>query len=187
MRNLDTTQPFILTHENVLSQNECKELIQRIEKLGPTIATINTIHGMVVKENVRNNERVIFDDVELAEKLYKQALSSIPEQIHGRTRYSANERLRCYRYQEGMKFAFHSDGPYIRNDQEQSYYTFLVYLNQGFEGGETSFMVEPEVIIKPKTGMGLLFQHPITHAGEKVTSGCKYVVRTDIMYRKKKA
>ncbi len=45
----------------------------------------------------------------------------------------------------------------------------MVYLNEEFEGGETVFFVEPEKSIKPRAGMGLLFQHPIIHEGAEVT------------------
>jgi prolyl 4-hydroxylase len=60
----------------------------------------------------------------------------------------------------------------------------IIYLNEGFEGGETIFFVEPEVVIRPRTGAGLFFQHPIIHEGAMVTSGTKYAVRTDLMYKK---
>ena len=33
-------------------------------------------------------------------------------------------------------------------------------------------------------GWGLIFQHPLLHEGSEVTSGTKYVARTDLMYRK---
>ena len=86
-------------------------------------------------------------------------------------------------YQPGHRFAPHSDGAFIRGDGERSWYTYMVYLNDGFAGGETLFFVEPEVIIRPRAGAALIFQHPIIHEGSEVTSGVKYVVRTDLMYR----
>jgi len=55
-------------------------------------------------------------------------------------------------------------------------------LNEGFEGGETTFFVDPEVVIRPRTGAGLFFQHPIIHEGAVVKSGAKYAMRTDLMY-----
>ena len=39
--------------------------------------------------------------------------------------------------------------------------------------------------IKPKTGMALVFHHPLRHEGKEITSGTKYVLRTDIMYKLK--
>lgn len=106
----------------------------------------------------------------------------VPQEIHEMSLAGVNERLRCYEYQAGQRFAPHSDGAFIRGEHERSWYTYMVYLNEEFEGGETVFLVEPEVIIKPRAGSALLFQHPIIHEGSEVRAGVKYVVRTDLMY-----
>jgi len=55
-------------------------------------------------------------------------------------------------------------------------------LNEDFEGG-TTMLITNNQVITPKTGMLLLFDHKILHAGLPVTSGTKYVLRTDVMYR----
>ena len=34
----------------------------------------------------------------------------------------------------------------------------------------------------PRTGMALLFQHMLLHSGERVVSGIKYVLRSDILF-----
>jgi hypothetical protein len=56
--DLDHTT-YILTVRDVPSHKECQALIDRIERLGPETATINSVRGSRVKLNVRNNERVI--------------------------------------------------------------------------------------------------------------------------------
>jgi len=48
-----------------------------------------------------------------------------------------------------MKFAPHSDGSFVRNENEMSFYSYLVYLNDDFEGGETSFFTKPAATSKP--------------------------------------
>ncbi len=183
MFEVDREQPYIIKLPNLLSSSECSELVTRIELLGPEVATINTYSGVAVKTDVRNNDRVIFDDEELGQKLLNRIRDKAPKKIHGRSLVGINERFRCYRYEPGMRFAPHKDGAFHRSECEQSFYTFLVYLNEAFEGGNTTFVTEPEISIKPKTGMGLLFQHPIIHEGSVVTAGVKYVARTDLMYR----
>jgi hypothetical protein len=68
----------------------------------------------------------------------------------------------------------------------------MVYLNEGAEGGQTVFYSEERVgglrqvvaSIDPKIGTGLFFAHAWWHEGAKVLSGRKYVLRTDVMYRK---
>ena len=49
------------------------------------------------------------------------------------------------------------------------------------EGGTTSLHLNEQ--IQPKCGRALLFQHRQLHEGREVTSGVKYVPRTDVMYR----
>lgn len=184
MITIDDDKTYIVELSEVLTQTECLELIAKIETLGPSLATINTATGTKVNTNIRNNERVIFDDPDLAEKVFKAAAEHLPEDFAGRTICGANERFRCYRYKPGMHFAPHSDGSFVRNDDEMSFYTYLVYLNDGFEGGETTFFTRPSVVIKPIAGDAVLFQHPLVHEGSEVKSGIKYVARTDIMYRR---
>jgi hypothetical protein len=65
----------------------------------------------------------------------------------------------------------------------------MIYLNEDFEGGGTSFAGGPyparsfaSFQVTPKKGMALLFHHPITHKGEPVQRGRKYVLRTDVMF-----
>ena len=57
--------------------------------------------------------------------------------------------------------------------------TLMVYLNDIFEGGETVFN---ETTIKPQKGMALIFHHTLVHEGAAVTTGRKYVLRSDVMY-----
>jgi hypothetical protein len=43
--------------------------------------------------------------------------------------------------------------------------------------------VEIELTIVPKAGTALLFQHMLLHAGTRVRSGVKMVLRSDVLYR----
>ena len=58
----------------------------------------------------------------------------------------------------------------------------MIYLNEEFEGGETSF---DDVTIRPKTGTALCFIHELKHEGCPVKNGIKYALRSDIIYKKK--
>lgn len=75
----------------------------------------------------------------------------------------------------------HRDGVFQRSETEFSQFTLLVYLNADFEGGGTAF---GRWSVTPEVGMALLFRHEIEHAGESVVQGCKYVLRTDVMFRR---
>jgi len=90
--------------------------------------------------------------------------------------------VRIYRYEQGQHFGLHQDQSYFGEDGEKSLLTFMVYLNEGFEGGETDFPEQGQTIV-PRTGTALLFQHMLLHAGRRVTAGTKFVLRSDVLYR----
>jgi prolyl 4-hydroxylase len=179
---LDLAAPLVWTVDGVLSGEECAGLIARIEEAGCVPAPISTGAGFVMRPDVRNNTRVILDDVALARELFGRVAAHVPEQLSGWTVAGANERLRCYRYAEGQRFAPHYDGSFARSPGEVSRLTFMVYLNDDFTGGSTDFP-ELERRIVPRAGTALLFQHRLLHEGCAVTGGVKYVVRSDVMYR----
>ncbi|WP_372367189.1 2OG-Fe(II) oxygenase [Candidatus Uabimicrobium sp. HlEnr_7] len=124
----------------------------------------------------------------MAKKLWERVKVFVPEKCEGRESLGLNERFRFYRYDLGQRFAPHSDDIYTRENGEHSLFTFIIYLNEDCEGGETKFFFMPlldqkeELIIKPQTGMALLFKHEIIHEGATIVSGRKYVLRSDVMY-----
>lgn len=172
----------VFTIDNFFTEEECKYWIEQSEAIGYEEATITTSRGQVMKKSVRNNERVIFDNHELAEKLWEKLKDFMPQEVGIGVAWGLNERFRFYKYFPGQEFKTHRDGSYIRNIHEWSSYTFLIYLNDDIEGGETKF---PSFYIKPTAGKALVFYHDIAHSGEKVKEGVKYVLRTDVMYRRK--
>lgn len=175
-----------LTIDPLLSADECREWIDFAEELGFYDAPINLGGGREARRpDIRNNQRTLVDDPERAEALWQRTEPLLPDHVLRSGRASAtglNERLRFYRYQPGQRFALHGDGYYRRPDgSETSRMSFLVYLNEGFEGGETDLV--DLGVVTPKTGLALCFRHPYLHEGRAVRSGVKYVLRTDIMYR----
>jgi hypothetical protein len=170
----------IFTVEDFFSADECNACIQLAESTGFADAPINTAFGPQLRRDVRNNTRVIIDDIVRAEELWKRSTDYVPKFLGDWCAIGVNERFRYYRYDIGQQFNWHYDGAFERPNGEMSKLTFMVYLNDGFEGGETSF--EGAEIV-PKTGMALFFIHQIRHKGQPVIKGRKYVLRTDVMYR----
>ena len=166
--------------EAFLSPEECKNFIEKSERIGYEPATIETEKGPVHIESVRNNNRIIFSDPDLAIGLWERARSLSPQKIGNSKAIGLNEMFRFYKYEPGQLFKKHKDQSYIRNDSEASYYTILIYLNDNYTGGETTFN---EITINPQTGTALIFRHDLEHTGSEVKSGVKYVLRTDIMFR----
>jgi len=180
--SLDHGGPLVFTIPDVMTAEQCARLVARIDALGPTDAPITTSRGFVMRPEIRNNQRVIIDDVELARDLFERIRGSVPAHLFGRRAVGANERFRCYRYEPGQRFAPHYDGAFTRGPSERSELTFMVYLNEGFGGGTTRFH-DFDIDVRPRTGHALLFQHRLLHEGCEVTSGTKYVLRSDVMYR----
>jgi prolyl 4-hydroxylase len=180
--SLDFEQPLAWTVPDLLAPDECSSLIARIEGVGCTPAPITTARGFVMRPDIRNNTRATFDDHALAAMLFARVRPHVPEVMCcGMCAIGANERFRCYRYEAGQRFAPHCDGAFIRDNDEESLLTLMVYLNDGFTGGETRFL-EWDRIVVPRAGMALLFQHRLLHEGAPVLAGVKYVLRSDVMY-----
>ena len=182
-RSIDASHPVLWTVEGLLPAEMCVAQIARIEAAEPEPASVATLRGAQMRPEIRNNDRVSFEDAELAAELLARVRGEVPEVLAGMRLVGANERLRCYRYGPGQRFARHFDGAFVRDEAEQSLVSFLVYLNEDFEGGETVFPTLGRTVV-PRTGMALLFQHRVLHEGAEVTRGVKYVLRTDLMYRR---
>jgi prolyl 4-hydroxylase len=179
--SLDHTVPLVFTVDGVLAADECADAIARIEQLGFDDAPITTAQGFVMRPDIRNNKRVMFDDVGLAASLFARIGGAIPARMCGRRAVGVNERFRCYRYEPGQRFAPHYDGAYRRSPTERSELTLMVYLNDGFTGGTTAFL-DFDVAATPRIGTALMFQHQLLHEGCVVQAGRKYVLRSDVMY-----
>jgi predicted 2-oxoglutarate/Fe(II)-dependent dioxygenase YbiX len=179
--SIDGTAPLVFTITEVFTPAECEAAIARAEQLGFDAAPISAAEGFVMRPDVRNNERAMFDDAELATELFTRVRDALPRRLCGRRPAGVNERFRCYRYRPGQRFAPHYDGAFQRSRRERSELTFMIYLNDGFTGGRTVFH-DFDVDVAPRCGMGLLFQHEVLHEGCAVESGVKYVLRSDVMY-----
>jgi prolyl 4-hydroxylase len=169
----------IFTVTAFLDSEDCQSFIRASESSGFHEAPIDSFFGPTMAKEARNNSRAIRDDLELAQRFWRRSAPYIPATLGGHRAVGINERFRFYRYDPGQTFRWHRDGFFERANGERSRLTFMVYLNDDFEGGETNF---ERVAIRPATGMALFFVHHLLHEGAVVTRGHKYVLRTDVMY-----
>ena len=177
----------IFTVPDFLSPEECEQYISHSENIGYKAAPITTASGFAMIPRIRNNTRVMLDDTLRAADLWQRIAPHVADPVMGCSALGVNERLRFYRYDPGEKFDWHFDGSYQRPNGERSLLTLMVYLNEGFEGGETRFNLQAPygyVKVAPKQGMALCFIHMVQHKGAAVIQGRKYVLRSDIMYSK---
>lgn len=172
-----------------LTPAECDRFIAQAEGLGFQTATISTVLGPLEVKDYRDNDRVILDDPALAAELWVRAGPHVPPVLPDilSRRCEAvgfNERFRLYRYAVGQQFAPHADGRFKRESGEESRLTWMIYLNDDFDGGQTRFYLYEDVLsVRPERGMALAFDHEHVHEGAPVLTGRKYVLRTDVMYR----
>ena len=173
---------------NVLTEAKCRELIERTENHGYTLAMMSVAGGgQVHRPDIRDNERVILWDKDLADELWQSIKPHVPAHVDGKAAVGLSEKLRFYKYSCGQSFAKHVDDATVL-DGQQSRYTVIIYLDDRFEGGHTRLcvfddrFVDRSIDVQPATGAAFIFDHRILHAGMPVTSGVKHALRTDVLY-----
>lgn len=176
--------------EGVLNQAECEHLIARGHASGFVPAKVNQYGEQALMTNVRNNERVEFDDevlaIDLMGKLMLALGGDYPYVYDDRAFAKAGSHFRMYRYVPGQYFKPHKDGSFTDGPHE-SEITVLFYLND-CQGGETVLMpygvsqAWSHLAFTPKAGDVLMFNHNVWHEGRQVETGEKYVLRTDLFY-----
>mmetsp|Transcript_4941 Transcript_4941/g.6922 ORF Transcript_4941/g.6922 Transcript_4941/m.6922 type:complete len:221 (-) Transcript_4941:31-693(-) len=192
---------------NVLTADECRALINKTEGLGYDDSTHKKYQSEKIdrleKKN-RSNTRLVInsedDDTQHAEIIFSRVKQFLPKTIYdGKYDLSGiNTMFRFYRYEQGQQFGAHFDNQFVKTYSERSHMSFLLYLNDDFEGGETTFFKwneEQKKLLKlpvhPIQGSALVFYHtgkmsPL-HEGTPHTSEgkLKYVLRSDVMYKEK--
>lgn len=172
--------PDIFTIDNFLTPEECNDYIFFSETKGYEEATVSLTTGAKMMKGIRNNDRVIYEDEQLAQKLWNKLQPHVHLEFENIKAIGLNPRFRFYRYENEQRFNKHRDGRVKISDTIESRATFMVYLSDDFDGGETEFET---LKISPKKGMALCFVHELKHKGCKTTNGVKYVLRTDILYQ----
>ena len=201
--------PNLSLIKDVLFSSECSNIIAAAQTVGftPDAPIMTSREDSSV---LAHNFYWIVDEA-FAAKLWQRVKNFIPEQVDGKLVRGLNRRFRVYRYVPGAEYRCHIDGAwppsginpttdaYIYDSspptaKQSSLYTFLLYLNDDFEAGETTFFmpsVNDEVMnaypVKPVTGAAAIFPHgegkgALLHEGSGVTTGAKYIIRTDVLY-----
>ncbi|PKS09206.1 hypothetical protein jhhlp_003820 [Lomentospora prolificans] len=159
-------------------------------------------------EAVRVNDRFQVNDPAFARRLWDDTgLKDVFSQhefahLWGGQVVGLNPNIRVYRYSKSQFFDCHYDDSNAvtlsPNTPCKTTWTLLLYLTSasdadGCVGGETVFYphdrrLEKEgVAVAPETGLVLLHKHGddcLLHEGREVTSGEKWILRTDICVKK---
>jgi prolyl 4-hydroxylase len=178
----------IITIEGFLTTDECTSFVDAIEAIG--------FENQYAGDGRLIRSRAQFEDHDWAKLIWERLKPSLPKlteiysdglspepapakPLETYAPISLNERFRCYKYGTDEEFRRHQDFAHEYTETKRTFLTVLIYLNDGYEGGETSF---DDFVVNPKLGMLAMFPHELEHEGRKIASGLKYSLRTDAVY-----
>lgn len=155
--------------ENFLTPLECDRFISRIDSKKNVVNFTNT-------GNFKN-------DMYIDEELTRDLFSRLPPYPKFKR---PNKLIMTGMYRPGDNFGLHTDtGLYYNVEtKERSKYTFLIYLNANYKGGETQFYSEDGKKIHcviPAQGKALIFDIDLFHQGNRVVDGNKYWIGLEII------
>lgn len=171
---------------SLFTESECRILIDEAEKHG--FGTTN------YPKDYRGNLRLTAIDPALAAAVWERIQTFLPARLQENGReYEAvglNDHWRLAKYLPGDQFSDHVDATFTHpTTQHKTMFTVNIYMNGGFEGGNTTFIMADGTThdVVPEVGLCLLFRQPPSkrylHAGKRLESGVKYLFRSDVVYR----
>jgi len=178
--------PPVCLVRGLFSQAECDYVLKKAApELRPSMI-IDEVTGRPKPHPVRTSFSMNFGPPD--EDVVIHAVNRRIAAVTG-TNLAAGEPLHVLRYTPGQEFRPHLDA--IAGESNQRMWTAIVYLNEGFEGGETDF---PRLGIRTigSKGDGLIFRNAlpdgeadprVQHAGLPVTKGEKWVTSRWIRQR----
>jgi hypothetical protein len=198
--------------KQVLSPSECDNIIAAAETIGFTPDAPIRVEGEESSILAHNFYWIV--DPAFISKLWDRVSPFVPPTMEGKKVRGLNRRFRVYRYIPGAEYRAHIDGAwppsgilpddtYVYDSspteaKQSSLFTFLIYLNDEFDAGETTFFLPSAregsmnaYSVKPVQGSVAMFPHGETegsllHEGTGVrregVPSAKYVIRTDVEY-----
>lgn len=170
--------PGIYWVRELFSTTECQALVEFAQPFLNASVVVDPATGQMRPDPIRNSEAAMFpwiDETPFIHALNRRIAAA------SETAVEQGEPLQVLRYSPGQEYRSHSDA--LPNADNQRIMTALVYLNDGFEGGETSFPA-PDLKLRGRIGDALFFRNVdalnqpdprATHAGQPVTDGQKWL------------
>jgi prolyl 4-hydroxylase len=172
--------PEVRVYPALFTPAECAYLIEVAKPAMRPSVVVDPHTGRQAPNPIRTSQAAAFPFVD--ENPAIRALNRRLAAASG-TDIRAGEPLQVLRYAPGEQYREHSDAlPHVAPDQ-QRVLTFLVYLNEDYDGGETAFPALG-IQFRGRTGDGLLFRNALSdgaldpravHAGLPVTRGLKLI------------
>jgi len=182
--------------DNLFSKEYCDKMIEDLQfkeyelKFQKLFQEAEVNSGRII---MRTSLRRKIIEPQVARIVWEAVKNLLPQQLEdGRRLAGIRSRMNFYKYSEGEFFNTHVDGGFrYRETGESSEYTFIVYLNDDFEGGSTRFCdvdyweSSPLGVrqVNAKQGSVLIFRQPyMKHCGTMIKSGNKYILQGMVMY-----
>lgn len=173
-----STSPEVWAFDRFASHAECLYLIEMAEPLLEQSVVVDPDTGQPRPHPIRTSEGAVFPWVSA-----DLVITALNQRIAATSRSEAEcgEPLQILRYRPGQEYRPHLDA--LPTGENQRVLTMLVYLNEGYEGGET-FFTQTGLKFAGKKGDGLLFRNARSggspdpnaqHAGLPVVSGEKFI------------
>jgi prolyl 4-hydroxylase len=168
----------ILTIDNFLTEQECDKYVNLIKNKQKSKLR------QFVNANFYNGKYV---DQDLANTFYNKLGPNLDEHYmdkNGAEWYpcKSSDVICLSNYKNNEGFGLHTDTGIIEGEK-RSRFTYLIYLNDDYDGGQTTFFSDRGkklLSIIPKRGMLLAFNIDMWHCGEKV-KGEKYWIGSEIL------
>ncbi|MED1380192.1 2OG-Fe(II) oxygenase [Bacillus mycoides] len=171
-------EPLIVVLANVLSDEECVELIELIE-LSKNNMKRSKVGSSRDVNDIRTSSGAFLEENELTSKIEKRisSITNVPV-AHG-------EGLHILNYEVDQEYKAHYDyfAEHSRSAANNRISTLVMYLNDVEEGGET-FFPKLNLSVHPRKGMAVYFEYfyqdqslnELTlHGGAPVTKGEKWI------------
>jgi prolyl 4-hydroxylase len=170
--------PNVTLFRDFLTPAECQHIASVSNAMMEPSLVIDPATGRAIANPVRRCDNAVIGPTR--EDLVVRAIN-LRIAAASETRVEQGESLTVLRYGPGQEFKPHHDGlPGVTNQRIK---TMLIYLNQGFAGGETRFMANG-LTVTPRGGDAILFDNVgasgridprSQHAGLPVTRGVKWL------------
>lgn len=168
---IDPINDGIWVINNLLSETDCAEIIDKIESIG--------VNKARQYDEGRKNKETFYIDEKVSKFLLSKFNGIILKDQNGKIKITdLSQPLEFYKYEQGDYIQKHSDAGRLMKSGKMSSITLVLYLNDYFQGGET-FFEKNNVKIKPKIGNALLFKKELMHESLVIDYGTKYVLRSD--------
>jgi prolyl 4-hydroxylase len=180
------SDPEVRRYPVFLTEAECNYLIAQAQPVLQPSVVVHPVSQKFILDPIRTSTAAGFPFVR--EDPVMHAINRRIAAATGTT-YEQGEPMQVLSYAPGQQYKLHSDA--LSGDINQRIVTFLIYLNDDYEGGATVFP-DLDLMVRGKRGEGLLFRnvtaagapHPLArHAGQPVTRGRKMLLSKWIRMR----